>query len=110
DQSTEGIMSSATSAIIGAAQGVGTIVNDDAAPVPAVTVSPATVNPGDVITATVANGPGGPFDWVTLGLVTASDSGYVAWKYLNGSTTPPATGLTNATIPLIVPTMKGTYQ
>ena len=57
-------LSGATNATIGDAQGVGTIVNDDAAPAPTVSVSPATVNPGDVITATVANGPGNVSDWV----------------------------------------------
>src|SRR5207249_11523141 len=102
-------LSSATNAIIGTAQGVGTIVNDDAAPVPTVTVSPATVNPGDVITATVANGPGNPTDWVTFGLTTAADSGYVAWKYLSGSTTPPATGLTSATVQFTAPSAPGAY-
>src|SRR6185295_15159432 len=91
-------LSGATNAAIGAAQGTGTIVNDDAAPGPTVIVSPTTVNPGDVITATVANGPGNVLDWTTFGLVTASDTGYVAWKYLNGSATPPTTGLTSATL------------
>src|SRR5204863_47619 len=66
--------------------------------------------PGDVITATVANGPGNLTDWVTLGLVTAPDSGYVAWKYLNGSTMPPATGLTSATLQFVAPTAPGAYQ
>src|SRR5439155_874102 len=56
---------SPTNATIDDGHGVGTIVNDDAPPT--VTVSPATVNPGDVITATVANGPGNATDWVTRG-------------------------------------------
>src|SRR6185295_14818598 len=97
-------LSGATNATIGDAQGGGTIVNDDSAPTPSVTVSSTTVNPGDVITATVANGPGNPLDWVTFGLVTAADPGYVAWSYLNGLSTPPATGLTTATLQFTAPT------
>src|SRR6185503_5884289 len=49
-------------ATISDAQGVGTILNNDIPP-PTVTVSPATVNPGDMITATMANGPGNTTDW-----------------------------------------------
>src|SRR5204862_2327768 len=59
-------------------------------PPPAVTVSATTVNPGDPITVTLANGPGNPMDWVTLGATSAADSAYLAWKFLNGSTTGPA--------------------
>ena len=81
-----------------------------APPPPSITVTPATVNAGDVITVTVANGPGSPTDWVTLGLVTAPDNGYVAWKYLSGSTMPPAMGLTNATLQFTAPTAPGEYQ
>ena len=77
---------------------------------PTVSVSPATVNPGDVITATVANGPGNVADWVTIGLVTAPDSGYAAWKYLNGFTSPPATGLNSAMVQFTAPTAPGTYH
>jgi fibronectin type III domain protein len=77
---------------------------------PTVTVSPATVNPGDVITATMANGPGHVWDWVSLVPVTAPDSSYVAWRYLNGLTSPPATGLTGATVQFTAPTTPGTYH
>jgi hypothetical protein len=49
-------------AVLGIAQGVGTIVNDDAAP--AVVVSSPTIGLGGVITVAVTNGPGNPSDWV----------------------------------------------
>ena len=47
-----------TNAQIGDSQGMGIIINDDAPPGPSVTALPTTVNPGDTITVSVANGPG----------------------------------------------------
>ena len=103
-------LSSATNATISGAQGVGTIVNDDTGPTPTLTVSAATVNPGATITVTVANGPGNPSDWVMLAATSAADSGYLTWQYLNGWTTPPATGLTSATLQFTAPMTSGTYN
>jgi Calx-beta domain-containing protein len=103
-------LSGATNATIGDAQGTGTIVNDDASSGPTVTASPTMVSPGDVITATVTNGPGNQLDWVTIGLATSPDPGWVAWKYLNNSTTPPPTGVTSTTVTFTAPATPGTYH
>jgi hypothetical protein len=79
------------------------------APTPTIVALPATVNPGAPITVTVANGPGNPMDWVTLADSTAPDTVYTNWKFLNGSTAPPATGVTAATLTFTAPTTPGTY-
>src|SRR6185436_959650 len=85
-------LSSPTNATISDAQGVGTILNNDVPP-PTVTVSsPTTVNPGDAVTVTVANGPANALDWVTLTTASGADQAYIGWKFLNDTTTPPATG------------------
>jgi uncharacterized protein (TIGR03437 family) len=73
---------------------------------------PGTVSvaPGEAITATIANGPGSPTDWVTLAAVASPDSSYFAWQYLNGATTPPTHGLNAATLTFTAPTTTGTYE
>ena len=65
---------------------------------------------GAAISVTVANGPGNATDWVGLYPTAAGDDGYVAWQYLNGSTTAPATGLTGATLQFTAPLTPGTYN
>ena len=75
--------------------------------VASVTVSPATVAPGDTVTATAAGGPGNKTDW--LAIYPTGSSTYITWKYLNGSQTAPATGLTGAAVPFTVPTTLGSY-
>ncbi|MFE6963724.1 agmatine/peptidylarginine deiminase [Agromyces sp. NPDC057679] len=77
----------------------------------AVTADRTSVARGGTIRATVTGGPGGRRDWV--GLYRASDSdqaGGVVEKYLNGQDTPPATGLTTATIAFTAPSTRGTYE
>ena len=103
-------LSGALNAVLGTASGTGTIVNDDAAPPPTVTASPATVNPGSVITATVANGPGHPGDWAGLYPTSAPDTGFVAWQYFNGLQTHPATAMASATLLFTAPTTSGSYN
>src|SRR5205085_6508104 len=77
----------------------------------AVTPSATTVSGGSTFTVTVANGPGNPTDWVAMyGSNTSDMGGFVAWKYLNGLATVPATGLTSATIQFTAPTTAGTYN
>src|SRR5438045_8458866 len=73
-----------------------------------VTVSPSTVSAGGTLTVMVANGPGNPMDWVTLGRVTAADGGYDRWMFLNGTSTTPATGITNTTLQFVAPPAAGT--
>ena len=78
---------------------------------PTITLSTTSVAPGGTVTATIANGPGNPGDWVAL--YAAGDPGvtsYFEWKYLNGTTTQPGTGLTGAALLFTLPTTPGTYN
>jgi hypothetical protein len=95
-------LSSATNAVLGSAQGVGTILNDEAAPTPTVTASPTAVAPGGTITVVVANGPGNPADWVALAATGSPVTSSVAWKYLGGGT--------GGTLQFVAPTTPGTYE
>ncbi len=81
-----------------------------AVPTPTVDVASTSVSPGSVITVNVGNGPGHPSDWVALAMAGAPNTSYVAWKYLNGSTTVPASGLTTATLNMTAPMTGGTYE
>jgi cytochrome c5 len=70
--------------------------------------TPGTVSPGGTVTVMVANGPANRNDWVAL--YAAGGSTYLNWKYLNGSQTMPATGVTGATVTFVMPTTMGTYS
>jgi hypothetical protein len=72
-----------------------------------VTVNPAAIAPGGTVTATAAGGPGNKTDW--LALYPTGSSTYITWKYLNGSQTAPATGLSGAAVPFTMPTTTGSY-
>ena len=78
-------------------------------PIPTLTV-PATVVPGAAFTVTATNGPGNRNDWVAMEAVSAPDTSYVAWKYLNGLTTVPDAGLTSGTMQFVAPPTPGTYN
>ena len=82
-------LSSPANAVLGTASGDRHDHERRCAAATTVTASPATVNPGSVITATVANGPGNPRDWAGLYPTGAANADYVAWQHLNGSETPP---------------------
>ena len=86
------------------------IVDLTTPPAPTVTITTPTVAGGAAIEFTVANGPANTTDWVALFPATAPDTGYVAWAYLNGSHTPPASGMTGATLTLLAPRTPGTYE
>ena len=77
---------------------------------PGLTLSATTVSTGATVTATIANGPANVGDWVGLYVASDPDSTYVAWNYLNGSRTRPATGVPGATLPFTMPTTPGTYN
>jgi hypothetical protein len=65
---------------------------------------PPTALPGGTLSATLTTGPGGRTDWVALYCpATLADASFVDWKYLSGTTTPPGSGLTGATVGLTVP-------
>lgn len=79
-------------------------VNDTAPP----TAVP--VHAGTYVSVEVTGGPAQPGDWVGLFAVSAADSAYVAWKYLNGATTLPAIGLSDASLVFAVPVAAGSYE
>src|SRR3954466_2003362 len=72
---------------------------------PTVTVTPTSVAPGGTVTVTIANGPGNARDWVAL----YSGVTLIDWKYLNGTRTAPATGVSAATVTFVMPATPGTY-
>jgi hypothetical protein len=71
--------------------------------------SPSEVRPGDAIIAVVVGGPATPTDWVALTPAADPDGAYIDWKYLNGSSTPPSSGLASATVRFVVQA-PGTYN
>ena len=73
---------------------------------PGVTLSAATGNAGGIVIATVSNAPGTPGDWVGL---YDSAGNNVAWKYLNGTQTKPASGVASAAIAFALPPTAGTF-
>jgi len=64
-----------------------------------------------VVTVTIANGPGNARDWVGLYPAGASSdtSNRLAYLFLNGLQTAPATGVTGATLSFTMPAA-GTYE
>ena len=48
--------------------------------------------------------------WVGLYATGAADSTYVDWKYLNGTHTRPASGVTGAAVAFTMPATPGTYN
>jgi len=70
-------------------------------------ITPANVVARGTVTATVANGPGNRTDWIAL-FATGGPS-YLDWKYLNGSQTAPAAGVTGAAVAFPMPATPGTY-
>ena len=76
---------------------------------PSVTATPTPVGAGALISVTVTNGPGNTNDWVGLVATGDPDISYIAWQFLNGATSTPPTGLTNATLQFVAPMTPGTY-
>jgi hypothetical protein len=69
-----------------------------------------TVSGGATVTVAVAGGPGQVGDWLGLYRVGGTVSQWLDWKYLNGTRTRPATGLTAATVTFTLPSGPGNYQ
>ncbi len=69
-----------------------------------------TVAAASAVAVAIAGGPGNPTDWLALYPTGASDSGYLSWSYLSGSSTPPSNGLTSATLSRTAPVAVGTYE
>jgi hypothetical protein len=95
---------------ISVAEGAATILNDDAAPGPTVTLTPDPETAGNPLTATIAFTPGNTTDWLGLFAENASDTGYVAWCYLNGSKTAPASPVIGGAVSCFTPSAAGRYQ
>jgi hypothetical protein len=76
-------------------------------PSPTLTLSTTAAPVMSTVTVTVANGPAHVGDWVALYAV--GDTAYLSWKYLNDTTTLPATGLAAATVALAMPATPGSY-
>jgi hypothetical protein len=72
------------------------------------TASPTSVMTLGTVTATLANGPGHPNDWIAL-YATGSTT-LLDWKYLNDSQTSPATSVTDATVHFTMPATAGPYR
>lgn len=72
--------------------------------------SPGVVLPGGVATVAVNGGPGNTNDWVGLYLAGDVDANPLTWRYLNGSMTPPAMGVSAATLSFPMPTNPGAYE
>jgi agmatine deiminase len=68
--------------------------------------------PVQSLTATVTNGPGNAADWVGLYPAGGTSATYnrLAYWYLNGLTTAPASGVTGATLTFTLPTTPGNYD
>jgi hypothetical protein len=102
--------------VFSAAPGGGTsaAIGLNVIPVPTISVNGSTaarmVNPGTALTVGINGGPGNATDWVGLFATGAGDAQSLEWRYLNGLTTLPATGQSNANVPFTVPTQPGTYE
>jgi len=80
------------------------VVNGVAAP------GSVTVDAGSMATIRVSGGPGNTTDWVGLYAAGALDTQSLSWQYLSGSTSPPATGVSSATLHFLVPASAGSYE
>lgn len=80
------------------------------APTPTISLSTTSLNGGAQFTVTLANGPRNATDWVSVNATSAADTAYISWAFMNGTTTPPATGSAGATFQMHAPTAPGTYN
>ncbi len=69
-----------------------------------------TVPPASTLALQVTDGPGNPADWIGLFRASDPDASPLTWQYLNGSTAPPAVGLTAASLTVTLPADTGTYE
>src|SRR6185503_5201799 len=72
-----------------------------------ISASPTSIGPGGTVTLTVAGGPANRTDWI--GIYPEGSSNYLEWKYLNGTQTAPATGMSSASVTFTMPETLGNY-
>ena len=65
---------------------------------------------GTHVSVGITGGPAQPGDWVGLFAANAADSANLAWRYLNGSTTLPSNGQSDAQLIFAVPVTAGSYE
>ena len=65
---------------------------------------------GSTITVSLTGGPGNPTDWMGLAPTGSPDTTLVDWRYLNGTTVAPASGLTSGTVQFLAPSTAGSYE
>ena len=58
----------------------------------------------------MTGGPGNRLDWVGVYRADGGDMNFLMYRFLNGTTTPPATGVTSATFKVRMPLRRGTYN
>ena len=68
------------------------------------------VSPGATLTIAITNGPGHVYDWITIVPAGSADTTYTGIWFLSGTSTPPASGLANATFTIAAPATAGDYE
>lgn len=104
DNVTDQLTTSATLTVAASAAPVATPSSGSS-----ITLTSATVRAGQPISFTVPGRNGHPLDWVALAAAAATDSTYLDWRYLNGTTTGASVAPTTAQMTLTAPTTPGTY-
>lgn len=69
-----------------------------------------TVGAGSTAVVTVSDGPGNTTDWVALAVFGSAPNAYVDWRYLSGTTVPPQSAVTAATLTFAMPTTAGEFE
>jgi len=77
---------------------------------PTIVLGSDAVSAGGTVTATIANAPGKPGDWIGLYDAAGNAQEYRQWQYLNGSQSKPAAGVTSAVLSFTAPSAAGTYN
>jgi len=68
------------------------------------------VSAGAALTIAISNGPGHVYDWITIVPIGSADTAYTGIWFLSGTSTPPASGLMNATFGISAPATAGDYE
>jgi hypothetical protein len=77
---------------------------------PSVSVNTTSTAANERVSVVVSNGPGTGTDWVALAPVSAPNTQYLQWKYLNNTQSKAPTGITAATLTFDMPPSTGVYE